>query len=114
YGGWQDMQWVDDVAKIVIRCLEASYRGARSYNVRGHVVDLPTLHKAMCNGDPAAAHLITFGDRQTAHAFDLSHDALQRCLGPMPCTSLEDGIRNTLNHFRRLQAERQLDTSDLQ
>jgi UDP-glucose 4-epimerase len=113
YGGWQDMQWVADVAKIVVRCLEAPYRGAKSYNVRGHVVDLPTLHKAICNVDPAAAKLITFGDRQIAIAYDLADNALQRDLGPMPCTPLEEGIRQTLKHFRRLNAEGRLDTADL-
>ena len=113
YGGWQDMQWVDDVAKIVVRCLDAPYRGAKSYNVRGHVVDLPTLHQAMVAVDPAAAKLITHGDRQIAIAYDLADDALQRDLGPMPCTPLEEGIRHTLDHFRRLQAAGRLDTSDL-
>jgi len=113
YGGWQDMQWVDDVAKIVVRCLEAPYRGAKSYNLRGHVVDLPTLHKAMVAVDSAAATLITFGDRQIAIAYDLADDALQRDLGPMPCTPLAEGIRRTLEHFRRLQTEGRLDTSDL-
>ena len=113
YGGWQDMQWVDDVAKIVVRCLEAPYRGAKSYNVRGHVVDMATLHKAMVAVDPAAAKLITFGDRQIAIAYDLADDALQLDLGPMPCTPLEEGIRKTLEHFHRLQTEGRLDTSDL-
>src|SRR2546422_198747 len=35
YGGWQDMQYVDDVAKIAVRCLETPYQGAKSYNLRG-------------------------------------------------------------------------------
>ena len=39
--------------------------------------------------------------------------ALQRDLGPMPLTSLEDGIRQTLESFRRLQREGCLDTADL-
>ncbi len=114
YGGWQDMQWVDDVAKVIVRCLEAPYRGAKSYNVRGHIVDMPKLHQAMVAVDPAAPKLITYGDRQIAIAYDLADDALQRDLGPMLCTPLEDGIRQTLNHFRRLQAEGRLDTSDLE
>jgi nucleoside-diphosphate-sugar epimerase len=113
YGGWQDMQWVDDVAKIVVRCLEAPYRGAKSYNVRGHVVDLPALHQAMVAVDPTAAKLITHGDRQIAIAYDLADDALQRDLGPMPCTPLVEGIRRTLEHFRRLRTAGRLDTSDL-
>jgi nucleoside-diphosphate-sugar epimerase len=113
YGGWQDMQFVDDVAKTFVRCLEAPYAGAKSYNLRGHVVDLATFHRAMCEADPSAGKLITFGERQIAIAYDLDDSALQRDLGPMPCTPLVEGIRRTLEHFRRLHAEGRLDTSDL-
>src|SRR5262249_4888933 len=76
YGGWQDLQWVDDVAKIVVRCLEAPYRGAKSYNLRGHVVDLPMFHRALCEVDGAAERLITFGEKQIPIAYDLSDEAL--------------------------------------
>lgn len=113
YGGIQDMQFVDDVAKTTVRCLEAPYQGAKSYNLRGHVVDLPTLHRAMVEVDPAAAKLITFGERQIAIAYDLDDRALQKDLGPMPLTPLVEGIRQTLASFKRLQAEGRLDTADL-
>jgi nucleoside-diphosphate-sugar epimerase len=113
YGGWQDMQYVDDVARITMRCLEAPYQGAKSYNLRGHVVDLPALHRALREVEPAAKDLITHGDRQIAIAYDLDDTALQRDLGPMPCTPLADGIRQTLELFRKLQAEGRLDTADL-
>ena len=113
YGGLQDLQFVDDVAKIFVRCLQAPYQGARSYNIRGHVVDLGTFHKAFCAVEPAALKLVTFGDRQLAIAYDLDDAALQKDLGPMPCTPLEDGIRQTLNAFRQLQKEGRLDVSEL-
>jgi nucleoside-diphosphate-sugar epimerase len=113
YGGWQDLQWVDDVAKIAVRCLEAPYQGAKSYNLRGHVVDLPTFHKALSDVEPAAAKLVTYGERQISIAYDLADDALNRDLGPMPRTPLDVGIRNTLEQFRRLRAEGRLDTADL-
>jgi nucleoside-diphosphate-sugar epimerase len=113
YGGWQDLQFVEDVARIFVRCLEAPYQGARAYNLRGHVVDLPAFHQALCQVEPAAARLITFGERQIAIAYDLDDRALQRDLGPMPRTPLAEGIRRTLEQFRALQAEGQLDTADL-
>ena len=113
YGGWQDYQYVDDVAKITVRCLEAQYQGAKSYNLRGHVADLATFHRALCEVEPAAAKLITFGERQIAIAYDLDDQALQRDLGPMPRTPLVDGIRATLGQFRKLNAEGRLDTADL-
>jgi nucleoside-diphosphate-sugar epimerase len=107
------MQLVDDVAKVVVRCLEAPYQGAKSYNLRGHVVDLPALHRAMVKVEPAAAKLITYGERQISIAYDLDDGALQRDLGPLPVTPLEEGIRQTLEQFRTLQAEGRLDTADL-
>jgi nucleoside-diphosphate-sugar epimerase len=113
YGGWQDLQYVDDVAKAFVRCLEAPYQGARSYNLRGDLVDLPAFHRELCAVDPAAERLITFGDRQIAIAYDMDDGALQRDLGPLPRTPLRDGIRQTLEQFRRLHAEGRLDTADL-
>ncbi|HZT82456.1 MAG TPA: NAD(P)-dependent oxidoreductase, partial [Gemmataceae bacterium] len=113
YGGWQDLQFVDDVAKTAVRCLEAPCTGAKSYNLRGHVVDLPTFHRALCEADPAAANLITYGERQIAIAYDLDDAALRRDLGPVPLTPLAEGIRQTLADFRRLRDEGRLDTADL-
>jgi nucleoside-diphosphate-sugar epimerase len=113
YGGWQDLQFVDDVAKIFIRCLEAPYQGAKSYNLRGDVVDLQEFHKALCAVEPTAERLITFGNKQIPIAYDLDDSTLQRDLGPMPRTPLVEGIGQTLEHFRRLHAEGRLDTVDL-
>jgi nucleoside-diphosphate-sugar epimerase len=114
YGGWQDLQYVDDVAKAFVGCLLRPYQGANSYNLRGDVVDLPTLHRALCEVDPRAKDLITHGDRQIAIAFDLDDTALQRDLGPMPKLSLVEGIRQTYDLFKRLEAEGRLDTRDLE
>lgn len=108
YGGIQDMQYVEDVARIFLRCLEAPYSGAKSYNLRGHVVDMPEFHRALCEADPAAAKLITHGDRQIAIAYDLDDSALQRDLGPMPLTPLVEGVRRTIERFRRLHAQGRL------
>jgi nucleoside-diphosphate-sugar epimerase len=102
YGGWQDLQYIDDVAQAFIRCLEAPYQGAKSYNLRGAVVDLPAFHKALCDVDGRAAQLITYGDRQIGIAYDLDDSALERDLGPMPKTPLREGIRNTLEMFKRI------------
>ncbi len=113
YGGWQDMQYVEDVAHTFLRCLEAPYRGAKSYNLRGDVVDLPAFHRALCAVDPAAAQLITYGDRQISIAYDLDDLALQRDVGPISKTPLIEGIRRTLALFKQLQSEGRLDSSDL-
>jgi len=113
YGGFQDFQYVDDVAKAFVRCLEAPYRGAKSYNLRGAVVDIQAFHKALCTVEPAARQLVTHGDRQLAIAYDLDDSALLNDIGSLPRTRLEDGIRQTLELFRALAKEGRLDASDL-
>jgi len=113
YGGKQDLQFADDVAKVVLRALEVPYQGAKSYNLRGAVVDLTTFHRALCEVAPEARELVTFGERQLGIAYDLDDAALQRDLGPIRVTPLADGIRQTLEHFRQLKREGRLDTADL-
>src|SRR5262249_44301623 len=113
YGGRQDLQYADDVAKVFVRALEAPYQGAKAYNLRGAVVDLPTFHRALCAVAPEAAELVTFGTRQLAIAYDLDDAALQRDLGPLPNTPLEDGIRQTYELFRELHTAGRLDADDL-
>ncbi len=113
YGGWQDLQLVNDVAKVFIRCVATPYRGCTSYNLRGHVVNIETFHAALCQVDPAAQKFVTFGSRQLAIAYDLDDAALQRDFGPLPITPLVDGIRQTMDQFRSLQRSGNLDCSDL-
>lgn len=113
FGGWSDFQYVDDVAKAFVLCLDRPYTGAKSYNLRGDVITLADFHKALCRVLPEAAKLVTLGTTQIAIAYDLSDAGIERDLGPMPKTKLEDGVRETVAIFRQLQAEGRLDTSDL-
>jgi hypothetical protein len=77
------------------------------------VVDIQTFHRALCAVEPAAGELVTHGDRQLAIAYDLNDATLLHDVGQLPKTPLEDGIRQTLELFRRLAKEGRLDTSDL-
>jgi nucleoside-diphosphate-sugar epimerase len=113
YGGKQDLQFADDVAKVFLQALEVPFRGAKSYNLRGAVVDLATFHRTLCDVAPDARELVTFGERQLGIAYDLNDAALQRDLGPIRMTPLADGIRQTLEQFRQLNRQGRLDTADL-
>jgi len=114
FGGWTDFQYVDDVAKTFVNCLERPYTGSKSYNLRGAVVTVADFVKALSAVLPDAAKLVTVGTTQIAIAYDLSDAGIERDLGPMPKTPLEAGIRETVEIFKQLQAEGRLDTSDLE
>lgn len=113
FGGWTDFQYVDDVAKTFVYALERPYTGAKSYNLRGHVVTMEQFRQSLVRVLPEAKGNVAIGTTQIAITYDLSDDGLQRDLGPMPRTSLEDGIRETVAIFRQLAAEGRLDASDL-
>ena len=113
YGGRQDLQYVDDVARTFIRALEAPIDGARVYNLRGAVVEIDEFVDAVAQVAAEARQLITHGTTQLPISFDLSDERLVREIGEIPKTPLVEGIRQTVEHFRRLQSEGRLDTSDL-
>jgi nucleoside-diphosphate-sugar epimerase len=113
FGGWSDFQYVADVAGTFVNCLDRPYAGAKSYNLRGRVVTLEQFRQALVRVLPEAEGKVTVGSTQIAIAYDLSDDGLQRDLGPMPRTSLEDGIRETVTIFRQLAREGRLDAGDL-
>lgn len=113
YGGFQDLQYVADVARVFAHSLDVAFEGAKSYNLRGDVVDLQTLHQVFEKLEPEASKLITFGDRQIQIAYNLSDGALQKEIGPLPKTPLSEGIFRTIKKFRKLEAEGRLDKKDI-
>lgn len=113
FGGVQDMQFAGDVAGAFVRCLEVPYTGSKAYNLRGDRVDMPEFRRILSEVEPAAAKLVTCGDKQIAVAYDLADAGLRRDVGDVPHTPLAGGLRRTLEHFRKLQAEGRLDTADI-
>lgn len=113
YSGRQDLQYVADVAGTFVRCLEAPFEGAAVYNLRGAVVDMPELHRTLCEVAPEAEQLVTFGGNQIPISYDLDDARLLAEIGQIPKTPLAQGIHETLDRFRRLRDEGRLDTADL-
>jgi nucleoside-diphosphate-sugar epimerase len=114
FGGTTDLQYVDDVANTFVHSLTKPYRGAKSYNLRGHVVSLAAFRQALVNVLPEAERLVTVGTAQIPIMYDLDDSGLQHDLGPIPITQLESGIRETIEIFRQLQREDRLDIADLE
>jgi nucleoside-diphosphate-sugar epimerase len=113
YGGRQDLQYVGDVATTFIRALLHPFEGAEAFNVRGSVATIDAFAEALGEVAPRARVLVTHGDRQLPIAPDLDDSRLQSQLGPIPRTSLRDGIAETYARFVELHAQGRLDDSDL-
>ena len=114
FGGWNDFQYVDDVAKTFVHCLERPYSGAKSYNLRGAVVTLADFHQALVRG--------AAGGGEAGH---VRHDADRHRLRPVRrrhCSATWGRCRRRRwktasarrsQIFRQLQSEGRLDTADL-
>jgi nucleoside-diphosphate-sugar epimerase len=113
YGGLQNLQYVGDVAATFVRALTAPFAGAEAFNIRGAVVPIERFVATLCDAAPEAVKLVSHGDRQLPIAPDLDDSRLQAQLGPLPVTSLIQGIEDTFARFSRLNAQNRLDTSDL-
>lgn len=113
YGGYQDLQYVGDVADTFIRGLEAPFEGAEAFNLRGAVEPIEAFVETLVQVVPAAATLVSHGDRQLPIAPSLDDSRLQAALGPIPRTSLRQGIAETYERFAALRREGRLDLSDL-
>ncbi|CAN5912054.1 SDR family oxidoreductase [soil metagenome] len=113
YGGLQDLQYVGDVAGAFVRALEAPIDGADAFNVRGAVVSIETFVNTLQEVAPQAAALLSHGDQQLPIAPDLDDSRLEAQLGPLPRTSLKQGIEETYRRFSSLKDRGLLDLSDL-
>lgn len=113
YGGWQDFQYAEDVARAFVRCLERPAAEAVVYNLRGVLADIATFYKTLVEIAPEAEALIRSGERQLPIAYRLSDKRWQRDYGPLAVTPLAVGIRQTLDRFRVLRERGLVREADL-
>ncbi|MBI1941239.1 MAG: NAD(P)-dependent oxidoreductase [Acidobacteria bacterium] len=114
FTGGLDLQYVDDTAKIFLRCAGMEFRGARVYTLRGAVAQVADFIASLERIVPAARGLVRAEGPHLPIAHDLDDSALVRDLGDVPRTPLDQGIRQTIEIFQRLRKENRLDTRDLE
>jgi UDP-glucose 4-epimerase len=114
FTGGVDFQYVNDTARIFLKCAESQKGGARVYTLRGTVIRMQVFIAALEREIPAARGLIRADGPQLPIAYDLNDSALVRDLGEVPRTPLEQGIRETGGIFDELRREGRLDASDLE
>ena len=101
--GNMDLQYVEDVAEIFIRCLLSPVQGAYVFNLAGEIIEMNALIRMLEQIQPGAARLITAAGPRVPVAHRMDDTQLRAVMGEMPRTPLEEGIRRTLDHFRRVR-----------
>jgi nucleoside-diphosphate-sugar epimerase len=103
--GYMDLQFVEDVADIFVRCLLAPLPGAHVFNLEGAVVSMDELITAMAKVRPAARELITFSGPQVPVAYRLDASELRAKIPGLSSTPLEEGIARTIEIFERAKGQ---------
>lgn len=105
YGGRAAYQYADDVARTFIASARAPFQGAEIFNLRGSVATMGEIVAAIEAAAPEARELITFDEKPLPfpEAFDAA--PLERVIGALPFTPLEQAVAETVALFRMRIAE---------
>jgi nucleoside-diphosphate-sugar epimerase len=114
YTGGMDMQYVRDTARIFIRCAEAGLIGAKTYTLRGDVMQVHDFLTILEKILPASRSLVKAEGSALPVSYDFDDSALQHDLPGIQRTPLDAGIRETAQIFERLLRAGTLDIKDLE
>lgn len=113
FGGPVALQYADDVAKIFLACARSGHQGWAACNLRNDVVDVGEFVDLLQTKYPQAQ--ITYeADNLLPFPSDLDDSGLQGILGKVPHTSLDQAIDESVEMFRRLLTEDQIDLKQLE
>jgi nucleoside-diphosphate-sugar epimerase len=101
YGGEFNFQYVDDTAKAFIRAARVDHEGADTYNLGGAAIDMGDVIEAIETVEPLAKNLITYVDTPLPFPRRASNVELEKIIGPVCPTALVDGVRKSMEIFKR-------------
>lgn len=113
FGGSTDFNYVGDTAAAFVACAERAPAGAFAFNLHGDSVPVARIVEVLKQLRPEGAAGIDFEGPELPIPPALDGSALQAAVPDLPHTSLEDGIRWTVERFEHLQGAGSLDTSEL-
>ncbi len=101
FGGYNGFQLASDVAKIFIRAARRPFEGAEVFNLRSAVAHMSEIVAAIEEAEPASTGKITFENTALALPDGLDGKLLVEFLGDVPHTPLAEGVRFTIEHFKK-------------
>jgi nucleoside-diphosphate-sugar epimerase len=105
YGGRYCFQYADDTARAFIQAARSDFHGAEVFNLGGQSVSTPQVIQAIEAAEPAVRGQITFDDRPLPFPPEVDNRSLVQAIGPISFTPLADGVKETVEIFRRALLE---------
>jgi nucleoside-diphosphate-sugar epimerase len=100
YGGTAQYDFAPDVGRGFALASRAAVDGARVANFPGEPSTMEEVVAAIEAAAPEAAGKITWTDERLPFPDSLESHLLERLVGPLPRTTLADGVHRTVDHFR--------------
>jgi nucleoside-diphosphate-sugar epimerase len=100
YGGTAQYDYAPDVGRAFALAARAATDGAHVANFPGEPSTMQEVVDAIEAAAPAVAGKVLFEEGQLPFPESLQGNLLERLVGPLPRTSLADGVRQTIEHFR--------------
>jgi UDP-glucuronate 4-epimerase len=100
WGGRCQLQYAGDAARIFIASARAAHEGASAFNLGGPSSHMSEVVTAIERAVPELAARVTFDDVQLPFPEEMDAGALEDVIGPVEWTSLEEGTRQTIEHYR--------------
>ena len=101
FGGRFQLQLARDAARTFIQAARAGHQGAPVFNLGGPVIGMDEIVKAIEAAAPEAAGKIAFDDVPLPFPEGVDAGGLEELVGYAPSTPLADGVRETIDLFRR-------------
>jgi UDP-glucuronate 4-epimerase len=101
-------QYTEDVAQTLIAASRSAIEGAPVFNLPGEIANGAAFLQAIEAAVPGASDVIRFDPVDLPFPSEIDHDGIE-ALGPLPVTSLADGIRASADTYRALARAGHLD-----
>jgi nucleoside-diphosphate-sugar epimerase len=109
FGGRFDLQFADDVARAFIRAARAPFEGAEVFNLHGSVAHVRDVLSEIEEAVPEMRGKLSYKEAPLSFPEEMDDTPLIDALGPLPRTSLKDGVAATLATFREAIADGRLE-----
>jgi len=114
FSGVTDFIYTADTAAAFIACADRAPDGAHVFNLHGDARDVSDAVAILEREIGAAARgLVSIDGPGIRMPPSLDDSALRAVIADLPSTPLEQGIRETVQRFRALEAAGRLDTADI-
>jgi nucleoside-diphosphate-sugar epimerase len=100
YGGTAHYDFAPDVGRAFALAARAATDGAHVVNFPGEPSTMQEVVDAIEAAVPAVVGSVFWEEGQLPFPASLHGSLLERLVGPLPHTSLTDGVRATIEHFR--------------